>query len=139
MSSVALKPVPIPNAETAPYWQGCAAGKLLLQQCSQCDHWQFYARLMCTACSSRAVRWREASGRGVVKSFTIIRRAVSAAFEADVPYVVALIALAEGPTMMANIIDCAVEQVAIDMTVRVTFEQRSDGANEITVPQFTPA
>lgn len=138
MSSVEPKPVPTPNAETAPYWQACAAGKLLIQKCSDCGRWQFYPRLVCAACSSRAVEWRETSGRGVVKSFTIIRRAVSAAFEADVPYVVALITLAEGPTMMANVADCAVEQIAIGMAVRVTFEQRGDGANAITVPQFTP-
>ena len=134
MSVTETKPVPVPNAETRPYWEGCAAQRLLIQRCSDCGQHQFYPRLLCIACASRAVTWREAAGHGVVKSFTIIRRAVSAAFEADVPYVVALITLAEGPTMMANIVQCDVERVVIGLAVTVTFEVRG----EITVPQFKP-
>ena len=135
MSSGDIKPLPTPNAETLPYWQGCADGRLLIQKCTDCGHLQFYPRLICTECTSRTLVWHEASGRGVVKTFTIIRRAVSAAFEADVPYVVALIALTEGPTMMANIVACDVDAVAIGMDVAVTFEQRSES---IAIPQFKP-
>ena len=129
------KPLPTPNAETRAYWQGCAEGRLLIQQCADCGHLQFYPRLICTKCASRTVGWHEASGCGVVKSFTIIRRAVSAAFEADVPYVVALITLEEGPTMMANVIECDVDKVAIGMAVKVTFERRGEA---ISVSQFRP-
>ena len=77
-----------------------------------------------------------ASGHGRVKSFTIIRRAVSKAYAAEVPYVIALIELDEGPTMMSNVVEIEPESVAIGLPVEVMFEDWSD---EITIPKFRPS
>ena len=133
--SVNAKPLPPINPDTQPFWDGCAQGRLLLQRCGDCGHLQFYPRMLCAACGSRTLDWAEACGRGTVKTFTIIRRAVSAAFEPDVPYVVALVELEEGPTLMSNIIGCDPASVAIGQPVRVTFETR---AESVAVPQFEP-
>ena len=130
------KPLPPINPATQPFWDACAQGRLLLQHCGDCGHLQLYPRLLCAACGSRTLGWVEASGRGTVKTFTIIRRAVSAAFEPDAPYVVALVELEEGPTLMSNIIGRDPASVAIGQPVRVTFEARGEG---IAVPQFEPA
>ena len=137
----AAKPLPPVTADTAAFWEACAEGRLLLQRCRDCGHWQFYPRRLCVACGGRSLQWREASGRGEVKSWTIIRRAVSEAFAADAPYVVALVTLSEGPTLMANIVGCDPESVAIGQPVRVTFEPRkavAGGSAEVAVPQFEP-
>ena len=128
------KPVPHVDALSAAYWQGNAEGRLLLQRCTRCDHVQFYPRLVCTACDARELAWTESSGRGAVRTFTVIRRAVSPAFEADVPYVVALVTLDDGPTMMTNLVDCDPNAVSIGQRVRVVFERRG----EVVLPQFTP-
>jgi uncharacterized OB-fold protein len=128
------KLMPTPTPETQAFWQGCNEERLLIQRCDACGHRQFYPRLLCTACASRDVSWDEASGAGQVKSFTIIRRAVTEAYAADVPYVVALIELAEGPTMMSNVVGCDVEDVCIGMNVTVRFERRTE---EIAVPVFS--
>ena len=64
-----------------------------------------------------------------------MRRPVSPAFADDVPYIVALIKLDEGPTMMTNITGCTPEQAAIGMPVTVTFE---DWTEEIAIPKFRP-
>ena len=130
------KPLPPINPASQPFWDACAQGRLLLQRCGDCGHLQFYPRLLCAACGSRTLGWAEASGRGTVKTFTIIRRAVSAAFEPDAPYVVALVELQEGPTLMSNIIGCDPASVAIGQPVQVAFEARGEG---IAVPQFEPA
>ena len=127
------KTLPVATALSAPYWQACHAGRLLLQRCEACAQVQFYPRAFCTRCTSERVVWVEASGRGRVKSFTVIRRAVSVAYAADVPYIVALIELAEGPTMMSNIVD-AQTAVRIGAAVRVRFNALSA---EISVPVFT--
>ena len=134
----AAKPLPPVTADTAPFWEACAEGRLLLQYCGDCAVWQFYPRRLCVACGGRALQWREASGSGQVKSWTIIRRAVSEAFAADAPYVVALVALTEGPTMMANIVGCDPETVAIGQPVRVAFEERGESGKCIDLPQFKP-
>ena len=122
MSEQPRKALPVPTPESAPYWQGCSESKLLLQRCEACGRHQFYPRAICTACSSASLSWEPASGRGRVKSYTVIRRAVSAAYEPEVPYVVALIELAEGPTLMSNIVDAPPEQLRIGAAVRVRFD-----------------
>lgn len=129
------KPLPPVNAESAPYWEASTEGRLVIQRCRDCGKHQFYPRLVCTACGGDALDWTEASGRGTLQTFTLIRRAVSTAFEADVPYVVGLIELDEGPTMMTNVLTGDAQALEIGQRVRVTFERR--GA-ELSVPQFEP-
>src|SRR5271170_3662817 len=116
------KPVPVPTRETEPYWQGCKAHELRIQRCAACGHHQFFPRIYCTDCMSDRVEWVKASGRAKVLSYTIVHRPVSPAFAGDIPYVVALVTLDEGPTMMSNLVGCAPEQLKIGMPVAVTFE-----------------
>ena len=129
------KNIPTPTAGTQTYWDACHNHQLKIQRCSDCQHCQFYPRIICTQCMSERVEWVEVSGRATAVSYTVVARAVSKAYEMDVPYVVALVALDEGPTMMTNIIDCAPEQVHIGMVLEVCFE---DWTDEITIPKFRP-
>lgn len=126
---------PRPTPETAPYWDGCRRGELLIQQCRSCGNHQFYPRIVCTRCMSRELDWVTSVGRGEVISFTVVRLPVSKAYADDVPYTVALVKLAEGPTMMTNIVECEPEAVSVGLPVEVLFEQWSD---EITIPKFRP-
>ncbi len=75
----------------------------------------------------------ETSGRGRIKSFTIIRRAVSEAYEPDVPYVIGLIELDEGPTMMSKVLASDVSTVSIGEPVTVSFERYTE---QVCVPVF---
>lgn len=136
MAGKIAKPAPTPTLETRPYWDGCTRHELRIQRCGACGHHQFYPRIYCAQCFDDRVEWVTAAGRATVLSFTIVRRPVSPAFAPEVPYVVALVTLDEGPTMMTNIIGCAPEQVAIGMRVAVTFE---DWNEEISIAKFRPA
>jgi uncharacterized OB-fold protein len=91
-------------------------------------------RYLCPKCWSADLDWVEASGKGVVHSFSIVRRAPMAAFAERVPYVVALIDLEEGPRMMANIIGDSALETSIGDAVHLCFEDRGKGAK---IPQFT--
>ena len=135
MTDAPVKHFPRPTPETEVYWQGCRKHELLLQRCTQCSEFQFYPRIICTNCTSENLEWVKASGRGRVLTFTIVRRAVSEAYAADVPYVVALIQLDEGPKMMSNVVQCDPETLVVGSPVQVVFEDWSD---EISVPQFRP-
>jgi uncharacterized OB-fold protein len=119
---------------TEPWLDACNRGVLLLQKCSTCDKHQFYPRIICSHCGAGQPDWVETSGRGRIASFSIVRRAISKAYEA--PYVVALIELEEGPVMMSNIVGCDPGAVEIGQAVTVTFEAWSD---DITLPVFKPA
>jgi len=129
------KTVPAPTPETAAFWDGCLRGELLLQRCTACGSVQFPPRRHCGSCLGAALEWQQASGRGRITSWTVVRHPVSAAFAADVPYVVAIVALDEGPTMMAGVRDCAIDAMHIGMRVEVVFETRSE---TIAIPHVRP-
>ena len=125
--------LPRPTALSQPYWDGCREGVLLLQHCQDCAEFQFYPRIMCSHCGGQNLAWTASTGRGLVASFTVVRRGVSAAYTA--PYVVALIDLEEGPRMMSSVTAVAAEDVRVGLPVEVTFTGWSD---DIAVPEFRP-
>jgi uncharacterized OB-fold protein len=134
MTDKPIKHFPRPTPETEVFWQGCHKHELLLQRCRRCSEFQFYPRIVCTHCAGDDLEWVRASGRGEILTFTIVRRPVSEAYADDVPYVVALIGLEEGPTMMCNIVRCDPESLQIGDPVHVLFE---DWSEDISIPQFS--
>ena len=69
-------------------------------------------------------------------SFTIARQATHHAFAEDVPYVIAIVELAEGPHITTNIVGCKPEDVQVGMPVIATFD---DVTPEMTLVKFRPA
>ncbi len=126
-------PLPVANADSLPYWNAARERRLLIRKCNACGALHFMPRHLCPACWSDQLEWVEAKGTGSVHSFTIIRRAPMAAFAPRAPYVLALIDLDEGPRMMANVLGEDALSVRIGDRVKVTFEERGEGA---MIPQF---
>jgi len=130
------KPVPEPEEASAFYWDGAARGELLVTRCLPNGHLFHPPDVSCPVCGSDELRPFAVSGRGTVYSFAVVRQAFDPAFLADVPYVVALVALDEDPTVriVTNIVSTPVDDVVVGMPVEVVFETR--GAHHI--PQFRP-
>jgi hypothetical protein len=91
--------------------------------------------MFCPKCLSDEYAWEQLSGRGTVYSFAIVWHPQQSAFEADVPIILAVISLAEGPQMVSTVVNCPTHDVRIDMKVRVVFEGITD---EIALPKFEP-
>lgn len=127
------KPLPVVTELNRPFWEGCKQGKLLLQYCDQCQQHQFYPRLYCMRCGFTVLRWVEASGRGVIYSYTIIHQNKSPEFVRDTPYNVAVVQLEEGPRMMCNIVEIHPSELHIDLPVTVIFDAVT---NDIYLPRF---
>lgn len=130
------KPLPVMNEESRPFWEACREGRLMLQRCGDCGGYVYYPRALCTHCHSGKLTWEEVSGEGVIYSYTVCHRPAGPAFSGDVPYVVALIDLKEGPRMMSNIVSGdpgSPENVKIGQAVRVVFDAVTD---EVTLPKF---
>lgn len=123
---------PEPTPLSAPFWEGTRQGELRLQQCDDCGAWRWTPQILCRACHSDRFAWRAASGRGQLYSYTIVHRPPTPDF--DAPYIVAVVALAEGPLMLTTIENVAIEALAIDMPVRVAFRRLDD---RITLYPFT--
>lgn len=129
-------PQPVPNADSQPYWSAAREKRLVIRKCKSCSQFHFMPRHLCPACWSDQLEWVDAKGTGTVHSFTVIRRAPAPAFAANAPYVVALIDLDEGPRMVTNILGADALETKIGDRVKVTFEDRGDGA---MLPQFVRA
>ncbi|GAA5161394.1 MULTISPECIES: Zn-ribbon domain-containing OB-fold protein [Amycolatopsis] len=126
--------LPVPGELTAPYWEHARRHELALQHCRSCDRLWHPPLPRCPHCHSATLDWHRVSGRGTVYSATVVEHPTHAALADRVPYVVALVELAEGPRVVANIRGCEPDEVHIGQPVRVTFEDVTD---EITLPQFT--
>lgn len=129
------KPLPRQSAISAPFWQGAREHRLLIQRCRACNARQFYPRPYCLSCLSDALEWIEASGHGTLYSFTVVRRAASPAFEPDVPYVLAVIELAEGPHMTGNVVGCRLDEVRVGMALEAVYD---DVTPEATLVKWRP-
>jgi uncharacterized protein len=130
------KAVPIPTPETQPFFDGCAAGELRIQRCTDCELPYFYPRPVCPNCGSFNVEWFTASGDATLYSYSINHRPAPG-FQDEAPYAIAVVQLAEGPRMMTNIVGLpnTPEALVLDMPLRVRFEKRG----EVTLPVFGPA
>ncbi|HEX9713739.1 MAG TPA: Zn-ribbon domain-containing OB-fold protein [Actinomycetota bacterium] len=131
--------LPVADIETKPYWDAAAEGKLLVKHCSACDRAFFYPREHCPRCWSKDTSWREASGRGIVYTFTVIHQNDLPPFKDRVPYVIAIVELEEGLRMTTNIEGIDPGEVRCGLPVQASFraEQRDD--DTVHLPVFRPA
>jgi hypothetical protein len=129
------KPVPIVNTWARPFWDAAREERLLIQRCPRCQRHVFYPRIACPYCAAAALEWVEASGRGTIYTFTVVESNAPSAFQADMPFVIAVIRLAEGVQMLSNVVDCDPYSVRCEQPVEVTFEKLND---EFTLPKFRP-
>jgi len=127
--STAQRKIPAPpvNPEIKPYFDAAAEGRLVIKKCGACGQVHHYPRALCPFCGSDRTEWVTASGHGTIYSYSVMRRVPA-------PYAIAYVTLAEGPTMMTNIVDCDLDAICIGQRVHVTFKPTDGGA---PVPMFT--
>ncbi|MFD4372641.1 Zn-ribbon domain-containing OB-fold protein [Streptomyces sp. NPDC058486] len=122
------------DAFTRPYWDAAAEGRLLLRRCRACARPHHYPREFCPHCWSEDVDWERASGRATLYTWSVVHRNDLPPFGERVPYVAAVVDLAEGPRMMTEVVDVPEHELRPDMELTVAFRTGEDG---VTVPVFT--
>lgn len=127
------KPLPVIDRSNQAYWDGCRAGRLLLPRCEDCGRTWFPPSANCPGCLSRRIAWIPASGRGRIWSWNVFHRAYFPGFAAELPYLTALVELAEGPLMASTIVGAAAADLRCDLPVEVVFDQVTA---EVTLPKF---
>jgi uncharacterized OB-fold protein len=129
------KPVPFAQPVSRPFWEGTQAGELRLQHCGSCGKHVFYPRPRCPSCGGDALTWQRVSGRARLHSY-VINHMPMPGFAGDLPYVIAIVELEEGPRMMSNLIGVPADpaHLTLDMPLEVVFEARG----EMMLPQFRP-
>ena len=130
---------PQPDEWSRPYWDGAKHGKLVIQRCQSCGHYNHPPHFICAGCRDRDARlaFEEVSGRGSVYSWFVFHDTFIGGFLEKVPYLIAAIELDEQPRLLlhSNILNCPFDKVEMGMPVEVVFEDAGDG---VFIPQFQP-
>ena len=119
-------PKPDVNDTSRPYWDALREGHLVIQRC-RCGHAFLPARRHCPQCLQPDPQWERASGKGTLVSWVVYHTAYHPAFEARLPYNVALVQLAEGPRLLTNIV-AANASLTGDASVELKIEWEGETA-----------
>lgn len=130
---------PIPRAgvyvDTAPFWEGVKAGRLRLQYCTESGRFQHYPRPVSLQTGRRTLAWRDVSGNGQIYAFTVVR-IQGPGLEGRLPLCVATVELDEGVRIIANVLGCRPEDLAIGKRVKLAWDTLDGDAR---YPAFTLA
>jgi uncharacterized protein len=112
-------PSPTITPVSQPFWEGIRAGQLRLQQCDKCEQWIFYPREHCPHCFHHSLTWKKSSGRGRLKTWSVIHRAGHPAWQKHTPYVVGVVSLEEGPSLLTHLL---IEEAALTYNMDVEMD-----------------
>ena len=129
------RPLPLPDDVSRFFWDAAAEHRLALQRCTACGKLQYPPEVCCIHCQCEDFEIVEATGRGVLYSYSVVSRPLHSGFVNALPYVVALVELDDQPglRMITNLVDIPDgAKLKCGMPVEVMFEDR--GA--VTLPQF---
>ncbi len=129
------KPLPLPDEDSHPYFTALKEHRLVIQKCDDCGAYRFRPKFLCTKCLSERATWTPISGKGTIWSWVVVHQPMVPGFQDELPYAVVVVALAEGPRMSSNLLDCPLGDIRVGMPVEVVF---CDVTKEITLPKFRP-
>jgi hypothetical protein len=118
MSAMA-RPLPVPSALTAEFWEAARRRVLVRPVCGACGHSFFTPQIACPHCLSEEWAYVRSSGRGTVYSSTLVHRPPSPGL--DVPYELAIVDLEEGWSMLANIVEAGDAPTPIGAPLELTW------------------
>lgn len=126
--------LPVPDEDTAFFWESGRDGVLRIMGCNSCDHLIQPPTPVCPKCLSRDVAPREMSGRGTVWSFTVNVHPWLPGMK--LPYVLASVELEEqeGLRLTTHITGIEPQDVRVGMEVEVHFTE-DEGC---WIPDFRP-
>ena len=131
----ASRPLPdVDDPEFAPFWAGTATGELRLVFCTRCNEVRWPPRPICAHCHSFEFDWRAVSARGRLYTWTGVEHQTTAGIEP--PYVVALVEMADHPTvrLLGHVLADATT-LTIGMPLVARFDPVAD---RVTLVNWTP-
>jgi uncharacterized protein len=111
-------------------WRNIPQNYNLTGKICECGSLYFPPREVCTKCGNFDMENYNFEGRGKIVTFTIIRTPISdpegeineTAFR-QIPYILAIIKLDEGPMLTTEIVDTNIEDIKIGQDVDVVFRK----------------
>ncbi len=131
------RPVPVPDEVSAPFWSAAAEHVLTVARCRRCGAFTVPPDVVCPHCHSAdpAFEFTPVSGRGAVRSWTVVRQAFLPGFDADLPFVLVDVELVEeaGLRLIGRLLNGADADLHVGDPVVVAFEDIAPG---VAVPAF---
>ena len=123
---------PVENHDSKHYWQGLRDGKLLIQQCSDCQTFRHPPQPMCEACQS--LKWQsvESARTGTIYSYTSIHYPEIPPF--DYPNSIVLVDMDEGVRIAAQLSGTRHDEIPIGARVIASIEEVQEG---LSLPIFS--
>lgn len=130
--------LPVPDDVSAPYWEACARHELVLARCSVCGEVSHPPDVTCPCCNSLDpdFAWVPVSGRGKVRSWTVIRHSFLSGF--DLPFLLVDVQLDDHPQvrLIGRLVDGPETPLALGDALSLTFDDLAPG---VSVPAFARA
>jgi uncharacterized OB-fold protein len=134
---VSGRPVPLPDTQSAPYWAAAAEHVLTVARCGACAAYTMPPDVICPHCGSLDPQFvfTPVTGRGTVRSWTVVRQSFLPGFDGDLPFVLVDVELAEQPDLriIGRLLDGVDARVRLGDEVTVAFEDLAAG---VAVPAF---
>jgi uncharacterized OB-fold protein len=131
------RPVPVPDEESAPFWEAAAAHVLAVARCARCGSFSIPPDVVCQHChhGDPEFAFVPVSGRGAVRSWTVVRQSFLPGFADDVPYVLVDVELDEQTDlrMIGRLVDGPDVSLHLGDRVVAAFEDIAPG---VAVPAF---
>lgn len=131
------RPVPVPDDRSRPYWDAAAEHRLAMARCSRCAMFVMPPDIVCSQCHSTdpAFTFVPVSGRGVVRSWTVMHQSFLPGFDSLVPFVLVDVELEEQADLrtIGRLLDGPDAALTIGAPVVVAFEDLAPG---VSVPAF---
>jgi uncharacterized protein len=136
---VARADIPIIDPASAPYFDAARQGRLLIAECGACGKVHHYPRPFCPHCWSEDVRPVEASGTGTLYTYSTVYANDLPPFSDRLPYIAAIVELAEGPRLMTTIEGAESDSLRVGMAVTAFFRPAdADDPKSPYLTVFTP-
>jgi uncharacterized OB-fold protein len=136
VESAVFQALPVADADSREFWEGCRRSELLLQSCLGCGQLRFPPSPVCWRCRSWDYAWTQHPGSARLFSWVVVHHPIPPSIAPLVPYVVALVELEPGVKMPTRLVDVDPGELVEGMPLEVAFH---DVAEDVTLPLFRPA
>ena len=129
--------LPVPDDSSTSFWAAAAEHVLTVARCRQCSRYTLPPDATCTHCHSTNPNFTfvSVSGRGVIRSWTVVRQAFLPGFDNELPFVLVDVELVEQADLrlIGRLLDGPDADIRIGDPVIAGFEDLAPG---VAVPAF---
>ncbi len=123
------------DQDSEPYWQSLREHEAKLQKYPECGRFRFPPSPSCYYCGTPGGKWEPIRGNGTIHTWIVIHHPIDKRLAGEVPFVVALVDLEEGPRVAGRLLQANRESVRVAMPVRVRYDDMDD---QLTLLNFEP-